>query len=202
MPEQDSNTLSSTENARVVFQQYWLHARHVENHRLWLTNLFVIVFVGLLGSMAFIEQTSFYIPLVGFMLSLIGLFTIHATRVPLLRFSHMAEAIMDSELGLGEYRRFFHREANSLKETKDKAWSLHRTFVIFYCLAGGGWVGLFVQPYISSWGVLSMIFIAVAAGLYYIYRATLWEKELKIEEELKNVSDHLRARRGNPDSHC
>ena len=47
-----------------------------------------------------------------------------------------------------------------------------------------------------------MIFIAVAAGLYYIYRATLWEKELKIEEELKNVSDHLRARRGNPDSHC
>ena len=198
MPEEDVDTLDSVENARVVFEQYWLHARHVENHRLWLTNLFVIIFAGLLGCMAFIEQTSSYIPLAGFILSLIGLFSIHATRVPFLRFSRMAETITALELGLGEYRRFFQQEAGSLKETKDKFWSLHRTFIIFYCLAGGGWAALFTHSYISSWGILCVIFIIIAAALYSIYKVTFWKKELKVEEELKKLSDDLKAKSGHP----
>lgn len=36
-------------NARAVFEQYWLQARHVESERLWLTNVFVAIFTALLS---------------------------------------------------------------------------------------------------------------------------------------------------------
>ena len=186
MVEQDGDTGDSVENARVVFQQYWLHARHVENHRLWLTNLFVIIFAGLLGSIAFIEETVVYIPFAGFALSLIGLFTVHASRIPFLHFSRLAETIMVVELGLGEYKRFF-------LEKKDKSWTLHHTFIVFYCLAGGGWLALSLRPYVPSHEILVAAFVVVTVGLYTIYRLTFWRRESEVQEQLRNLLNGLGA---------
>ena len=160
-----------------------------------LINLFVIIFAGLLGGIAFIEETSSYLALGGFVLSLIGLFSIHATRVPFLRFSRMAEAIMTIELGLGEYRRFFREEAGSLAKARDKSWTLHHTFIAFYSLAGGGWLSLFAHLYIQSYCVLAAILIAIAAILYFMYRVIFWRRELEVEEQLKNLITDLSARK-------
>ncbi len=34
---------------KTVYEQHWLHARHVENERLWFTNIFAIIFAGSLA---------------------------------------------------------------------------------------------------------------------------------------------------------
>jgi len=35
-------------NLKEVYEQYWLHARHVADERLWFTNVYVLVVVGVL----------------------------------------------------------------------------------------------------------------------------------------------------------
>ena len=39
----------SIELVKTIYEQHWLHARHVENERLWLTNIFAILFAGSLA---------------------------------------------------------------------------------------------------------------------------------------------------------
>lgn len=60
------------ESLIAALEQNWLHARHVENERLWFTNIFVIVVAGVL---AFIGEFKALInnPLVLFLLILSGL---------------------------------------------------------------------------------------------------------------------------------
>lgn len=36
------------ENLRKIYEQYWLHARHIADERLWLTNIYILVVVGIL----------------------------------------------------------------------------------------------------------------------------------------------------------
>jgi len=37
------------ELVKVVYEQHWLHARHVENERLWFTNIFTAIFAGVIS---------------------------------------------------------------------------------------------------------------------------------------------------------
>ena len=61
---------------RAIYEQHWLHIRHVENQRLWFTNIFVILCGGSLIVMrgALFDKVNW--PIIGFLmvLSLIGLF--------------------------------------------------------------------------------------------------------------------------------
>ncbi len=36
------------ENLKTIYEQYWLHARHVADERLWFTNIYILVVVGIL----------------------------------------------------------------------------------------------------------------------------------------------------------
>lgn len=59
---------------RAIYEQHWLHIRHVENQRLWFTNIFVILCGGSLIVMrgGLFDKANW--PIVGFLmvLSLIG----------------------------------------------------------------------------------------------------------------------------------
>jgi len=37
---------SVIELVKAVYEQHWLHARHVENERLWFANIFTAILVG------------------------------------------------------------------------------------------------------------------------------------------------------------
>ena len=39
-----------------VLEQNWLHARHVENERLWITNIYVLIVAGVLSFLRFNEK--------------------------------------------------------------------------------------------------------------------------------------------------
>ena len=61
---------------RAIYEQHWLHMRHVENQRLWFTNIFAILCGGSLIVMrgGLFDEANW--PIIGFLmvLSLIGLF--------------------------------------------------------------------------------------------------------------------------------
>ena len=35
-------------NLKTIYEQYWLHARHVADERLWFTNIYILVVVRIL----------------------------------------------------------------------------------------------------------------------------------------------------------
>ena len=182
------------DNARLVFEQYWLHARHVENERLWMTNVFAIIFAGLLGFMGWKEELIWYIAAFGLALSLFGLLAVHALRIPFIRYSRMAETIMDVELGLGKFRRFFKQnKKDGLRVNIDKFWSLHRTFVLFYCFTGAGWAALLSISLEASPTTTWIVFGTVAAALIALYQCIFWHREDRIEDEVKELSESLKA---------
>ena len=41
--EQNDNSLKE------IYEQYWLHARHVADERLWFTNIYILIVVGVLA---------------------------------------------------------------------------------------------------------------------------------------------------------
>ncbi len=61
---------------RAIYEQHWLHMRHVENQRLWFTSIFAILCGGSLALMrgGLFDKANW--PIIGFLvvLSLIGLF--------------------------------------------------------------------------------------------------------------------------------
>lgn len=189
--------IEQVKNAQVVFEQYWLHARHVENHRLWLTNVFVAIFVGLIAYMAE-KEVVWYLAACGLVLSIFGLLMVHATRVPFLRFSRMAEIIMDVELGLGRFRRFYRASEREnvgkmrVAERIDKFFSVHRTYVLFYCFTIAGWASLIVASLgMYWWGALSVfpvVFLIVCLVYYWVF----WRQEVKVEDELRKLYESLR----------
>lgn len=186
--------MAREDDARLVFEQYWLHARHVENERLWMTNVFAIIFGGLLGFMGWKDELTWYIAAFGLALSLFGLLAVHALRIPFIRYSRMAETIMDVELGLGEYRRFFKQNGrNGLRANIDKFWSVHRTFVLFYCFIGAGWSTLIAISLEASDRTVWIVFITVAAALVFLYQCIFWRREDRIEDEVKELSENLKV---------
>jgi len=90
-------------NLRTVFKQHWLHARHVENERLWFTNIYALVVGGLLAfTWEKAEATScspwpWQILVVILLLSLLGLGMCHSMVIPFLRHHTLAQVIQLKE---------------------------------------------------------------------------------------------------------
>ncbi len=92
-----------------VYDQYWQHARHVENQLHSFVGFYVLITGSALalsasiGEVGSVAAASFV-----FLLSLLGLFFNYNLRVPFIKFTLIAELIAINEFGLkGEYRRFF-----------------------------------------------------------------------------------------------
>ena len=133
--------MNSAQPASSVYEQVWLHARHTEIERLWLTNVYAIVSAGLVGFMASAELEHLWaVPAFAVVYSVVMLLMTSAVRVEYLRFSRLAEVVLHIELKMPQYRRFLAGDdADSLDDVGGKPWSMHRTFVSLYVLATAAW---------------------------------------------------------------
>ncbi len=172
------------ESAYVAFGQYWLQARQQENTRLWMTNSISAVFAGLLAVIAWQWPSFWYIAAFGLSLAAFGFFVNHSLRVLIVRYSRVANALMDSELQLGDYRRFV--EGGDKKGVKG-AWetlsSVHFAFVLYYAFGIGGWAALLTMTQgVFDWIVIFTFFSLTLSALVF-YRVFLWPREREAETQ-------------------
>jgi len=85
---EEEKEVEQTELLKAVYEQHWLHARHVENERLWFTNIFAVIVAGLLAFMFTSENNgtpnlfAVYGGLLILGLSLLGYFLCLSWRAP------------------------------------------------------------------------------------------------------------------------
>ena len=106
--------------AFTVYNQYWQHARHVENELHSFVGFYVFVSGGAVALSAPAGDAG-RIALAGFvgLLSLLGLFFNYNLRVPFIKFVLMGELLAIRELDLkGEYRRFFDPEGRLVRDKR------------------------------------------------------------------------------------
>jgi hypothetical protein len=100
---------------KAIYEQHWLHMRHVENQRLWFTNIFAILCGGSFALMrgGLFNKANWLI--VGFLmvLSLLGLFVCLRIQMSLNGHRGAAELIL-SRYGLAHYS-FKHKRNIILK---------------------------------------------------------------------------------------
>jgi type IV secretory pathway TrbD component len=176
--------LRREESAYVAFGQYWLQARQQENTRLWMTNSISAVFAGLLAVIAWQGLAYWYIAAFGLALALFGFFVNHTLRVLTVRYSRVASALMDSELGLGDYRRFVEgSDKKGVRGAWETLWSVHIAFVIFYAFAVGGWAGLLTMTQNTIDWLVVFAFVALTLSTLLFYRVFLWPREREAETQ-------------------
>jgi len=172
------------ESAYVAFGQYWLQARQQENTRLWMTNSISAVFAGLLAVIAWQGLAYWYVAAFGFSLALFGFFMNHTLRVLAVRYSRVASALMDSELGLGDYRRFVEGgDKKGVRGAWETLWSVHIAFVIFYAFAVGGWAGLLTMTQNTIDWLVVFAFVALTLSTLLFYWVFLWPREREAETQ-------------------
>ncbi len=114
---------------RAIYEQHWLHARHVENQRLWFTNIFAILCGGSLAVMRgrLFDEANW--PIIGFLmvLSLIGLFFCLRIQGVFNAHNNVAELIL-KRYGLEHYL------AKYPKAVARKFFRLSLLFPTFYLL--------------------------------------------------------------------
>ena len=188
------------EGAYVAFGQYWLQARQQENTRLWMTNSISVVFAALLAVIAWRGLAYWYIAAFGFSLALFGFFMNHTLRILMVRYSRVASALMDSELGLGDYRRFVEgSDKKGVKGAWETLWSVHIAFVIFYAFAVGGWAALLTMTQGTIDWLVIFTFVGLTFSALLFYRVFLWPREREAETQ-KIVSEKRQKDRRKPSS--
>jgi hypothetical protein len=188
------------ESAYVAFGQYWLQARQQENTRLWMTNSISAVFAGLLAVIAWQGLVYWYLAAFGFALSLFGFFMNHTLRVLMVRYSRVASALMDSELGLGDYRRFVEGgDKKGVRGAWETLWTVHIAFVIFYAFGIGGWAGLLTMTQGTIGWLVIFTFASLTMSALLFYRVFLWPREREAETQ-EIVSEKRQKDRRKPPS--
>lgn len=188
------------ESAYVAFGQYWLQARQQENTRLWMTNSISVVFAALLAVIAWRGLAYWYIAAFGFSLALFGFFMNHTLRILMVRYSRVASALMDSELGLGDYRRFVEgSDKKGVRGAWETLWSVHIAFVIFYAFAVGGWAALLTMTQGTIDWLVIFTFVGLTVSSLLFYRVFLWPREREAETQ-QIVSEKRQKDRRKPSS--
>lgn len=189
-------------NLRTVFEQHWLHARHVENERLWFTNIYALVVGGLLAfTWEKAEATScspwpWQILVVILLLSLLGLGMCHSMVIPFIRHRTLAQVIQLKEWRLpytDEYKLEADKKADK-KADKDKIFCTHRSakfvslskvFHLFYIFMSAFSLGLIVYSVTNkSWGAI-IAGMGLFIFLLVFYKFCLQRKEKKAVDEIK-----------------
>jgi type IV secretory pathway TrbD component len=176
--------LRREESAYVAFGQYWLQARLQENTRFWMTMGISVVFAGLLAVIAWKGLAYWYIAAFGLALSLFGFFVNHTLRVLAVRYSRVASALMDSELQLGDYRRFVEGgDKKGVRGAWETLWSVHIAFVLFYAFAIGGWAAFLTMTQDTIDWLVVFTFVSLTLCALLFYRVFLWPREREAETQ-------------------
>jgi hypothetical protein len=119
------NTIGSDkiDLVKAIYEQHWLHIRHVENQRLWFTGIFAILCGGSFALMhgGLFDKANW--PIVGFLvvLSLLGLFFCLRIQMSFNAHKSAAELVL-SRYGLAHY---------SFKHTRNIMLKLFRLSILF-----------------------------------------------------------------------
>jgi hypothetical protein len=97
------NMIDKSNNLIVVYEQYWLNARQNENHRLWFTNIYVLIVAGVLALIGKGSEEGLSLGLSIFLLllSIIGLFVSYTNGLSFVWYTRMCEKIL-CDLNLGK----------------------------------------------------------------------------------------------------
>ena len=89
------------ENLGKIYGQYWLHARHVADERLWFTNIYILIVVGVLVFLKIDQPLFMRLGGIVFILliSIIGFLMCHSLTVHFITYSRTAELIQINEWG-------------------------------------------------------------------------------------------------------
>ena len=140
-----------------IYEQHWLHARHVENERLWFTNIYFIAVGGLLAY-TFEKGTADFWPwpilIPVFIFSMLGFCMCHHMSLPFLYHSRMADIIQIKEWKL-PYNYFYRIKGKD----PSKFGSFSKVFHIFYIIMSSFSIGFLMHD------LLDNRWIALAAGL-------------------------------------
>lgn len=140
-----------------VYEQNWLHARHVENERLWFTNIYVIAVAGLLAYTFRKGEATFWpwpILVISSIFSLAGFLMSHSLVIPFLHHSRTANSIQIKEWQLN-YSSLLPR---------GKFVSFSAVFHWLYILMFSTSVGFLVYDLLYDWARYKW-WMASAAGL-------------------------------------
>lgn len=163
-----------------IYEQHWLHARHIENERLWFTNIFALIVAGLLAFLGK-ELSSLFAIYAGcfiFILSMLGYALCITWRAPFVEHVTLAYKMLEDAL----LKRYAPYTAEAFKIIKIGWITAHELFLYFYALMAGA--GLFLLLYIglawSYWWISIILFITLCA----LWRGWLARREVKYRKEM------------------
>lgn len=165
-------------NMDKIYEQYWFHARHQENQRLWFTNVYAVIVAG---SFAYINaiENDFKVPLLIFLiiLSFFGYLMTHTWNIPYVIFSRLAEEIAICEWNLPKKYQRFSEYGKGYKYSKYIGFgekisvrtSGARIFICFYSLMIGLFGGLLFQKKYNLTSYHQVLITVFLFALFYLY---------------------------------
>ncbi|MBA7494327.1 hypothetical protein ES702_04902 [subsurface metagenome] len=189
-----------------VYEQNWLHARHVENERLWFTNIYVIAVGGLLAYTFGRSGSAFWpwpILILVFIFSMAGFLMCHSMRIPFLFHSRIADIIQIKEWHL-PYHYFYSRCPKSYKlanpgakyfpvsagKGPSKVWSFSDVFQLLYGTMASFSVAFLAYDLGCRYRTWYEWWVALAAGLVWCVILFVYKK-VRFEKREKEVGDYL-----------
>lgn len=165
-----------TEDSRIVYEQYWQHARHVENELLTFTSFYAIIVAG---SFIFLKSNSgtenTIIMIFVMFLSIFGFFFNYNLRIPFVKFVLKAELIAIKEFGLkNEYRRFFDTKGKLFKE---KLIDTYDVFALLFIIV------ITFSFYVMLTNIFSIAVCIPFGVFHFLHRRNL----SRIKEEIQNA---------------
>ncbi len=177
------------ENLGKIYEQYWLHARHVADERLWFTNIYILIVVGVLVFLKIDQPLFMRLGGIVFILliSIIGFLMCHSLTVHFITYSRTAELIQINEWG-ASYRQFYPKDG---KRLTSKIGSLNFTFYFLYILISS----LFVFLLFSNLRFNTAYSIASGFGTFIVL-LLVWKHYFKKYED--RLPEILRQRYKKP----
>lgn len=153
------------ENLRKVFEQHWLHGRHVENERLWFTNVYAILWGG---SLAFMSQQGISTALAIFLLvlSYLGLLVCHSLRLAFIEHTRLAEIILRQEWQLTDYSVFY-RRPQQVDQAAYPSGEARKTVSVHHVFYGVYVVGV-VASSVMIFQIIPWVWLGILIGLFSI----------------------------------
>lgn len=188
----DSQDIEQAENLRRVYEQNWLHARHVENERLWFTNIYALVMAA---SLALMSTKGLILPLATFLLilSLLGFVMCHALRIAFIRHSRTSDIILRWEWQLKGYSVFYPMAVQPGGRTYEsgerrKPVSLSGVFYYFYMLGTSVCAILLIQAIGHVHILYNLLEGGFVFGMLFLFRKHVFEKfEDTLHKEMGNI---------------
>jgi len=171
-----------------IYEQHWLHARHVEYERTWFAVVLAIIVAGSVASLATIKNGELlplfvtYTASIIFVLSILGYFLCLSWRAPFVEHTTLANKMLVVDPWLKEYTPY----APGYKGLKFLGISAHELFLYFYALMAGG--ALFLLLYVGLailclWvSIIVSLILSLAMGA--LWRLWLIRREKKYVQEV------------------